>query len=54
MAFEKAYDDLSQRGYGARVKTFSVSSATVELAQRTCAAWVDVCVPMAGAAENET
>ena len=34
MAFEKAYDYLSQRGYGERVKTFSVSSATVELAAK--------------------
>ena len=32
MAFEKAYDFLVQRGYGDRVRTFSVSSATVELA----------------------
>ena len=32
MAFEKAYDYLSQRGYADRVRTFSVSSATVELA----------------------
>ena len=32
MAFETAYDFLSQRGYADRVQTFSVSSATVELA----------------------
>lgn len=32
MAFEKAYDFLARRGYGDRVRTFSVSSATVELA----------------------
>lgn len=32
MAFEKAFAYLSQRGYGDRVQTFTVSSATVELA----------------------
>ena len=32
MAFEKAYDHLAQKGYADRVRTFSVSSATVELA----------------------
>ena len=32
MAFEKAYTFLSDRGYADRVKTFPVSSATVELA----------------------
>lgn len=32
MAFEKAYDYLAARGYGDRVQTFSVSSATVALA----------------------
>lgn len=32
MAFEKAYQYLSDRGYGDRVMTFEVSSATVELA----------------------
>lgn len=32
MAFDKAYDYLSARGYGDRVYTFTVSSATVELA----------------------
>ena len=51
MAFEKAYDYLSQRGFGERVRTFSVSSATVELTPEeleriTAATWVDVCVPM--------
>ena len=34
MAFETAYDFLSQRGYADRVQTFSVSSATVELAAK--------------------
>ena len=32
MAYEKAFSYLSQRGYADRVRTFSVSSATVELA----------------------
>ena len=32
MAFEKAYEDLKQKGYADRVMTFEVSSATVELA----------------------
>lgn len=32
MAFEKAYTFLTDRGYGERVQTFAVSSATVELA----------------------
>ena len=32
MAFEKAVAYLEERGYGDRVKTFEVSSATVELA----------------------
>lgn len=32
MSFEKAEQYLSQRGYGERIQTFSVSSATVELA----------------------
>jgi len=32
MAFEKAYEYLASRGYGSRVHTFDVSSATVELA----------------------
>lgn len=32
MAFDTAYAYLDQRGYGQRVKTFTVSSATVELA----------------------
>ena len=52
MAFEKAYEYLSRRGYGDRVRSFSVSSAMVELTpeeleQLTGAAWVDVYVPMA-------
>ena len=34
MAFELAFNHLSQRGYGDRVQTFPVSSATVELAAR--------------------
>ena len=34
MAFEKAYDFLERQGYGDRVRTFSVSSATVELAAK--------------------
>ena len=34
MAYEKAFSYLSQRGYADRVRTFSVSSATVELAAR--------------------
>lgn len=32
MAFDKAFDFLSARGFGDRVQTFTVSSATVELA----------------------
>lgn len=32
MAFEKAYTFLTDRGYGERVQTFAVSSATVDLA----------------------
>ena len=32
MAFEKAEKYLSERGFGDRIQTFSVSSATVELA----------------------
>lgn len=32
MAFDKAYEYLAGRGYGDRVMTFDVSSATVELA----------------------
>lgn len=32
MAFEKAYSYLVERSYGDRVQTFTVSSATVELA----------------------
>ena len=32
MAFEKAFAYLSHRGFAQRVRTFSVSSATLELA----------------------
>lgn len=32
MAFDKAYSYLETRGFGSRVQTFTVSSATVELA----------------------
>ena len=34
MAFEKAEKYLSERGFGDRISTFTVSSATVELAAR--------------------
>lgn len=34
MAFEKAETYLSERGFGDRIQTFSVSSATVELAAK--------------------
>lgn len=34
MAFDKAYNYLNERGYGDRVQTFEVSSATVELAAK--------------------
>lgn len=34
MAFDKAYTYLEKRGYSDRVKTFDVSSATVELAAK--------------------